>query len=118
MVPVSSSSLQMLSSSSSKESSPLPSSSPSKPPQDVLIVGAGIMGCTTAYYLAKEFGISSTLANPMGTIAPAARGTKREVSWPWIRTIICPLVHWPVNPLGCTSNWQMSWGLPATALPK
>jgi pyruvate/2-oxoglutarate dehydrogenase complex dihydrolipoamide dehydrogenase (E3) component len=75
MVQVSCSSLQMLSATSSKESSPLPSSSsPWKSPQDVVIAGAGVMGCTTAYYLAKAFGIASTLVAPAGTIAPAASG--------------------------------------------
>jgi glycine/D-amino acid oxidase-like deaminating enzyme len=78
MVRVSSSALQMSSSSSSSSSkesaSASPSSSPSSPPQHVVIAGAGVMGCTTAYYLAKEFGISSTLVDPTGTIAPAASG--------------------------------------------
>ena len=40
----------------------------------VLIAGAGVVGCTTAYYLAKEFGTASILVDPTGTIAPAASG--------------------------------------------
>ena len=32
---------------------------------DVLIIGAGISGCSTAYYLAKK-GIQSTIIDPMG----------------------------------------------------
>ena len=43
-------------------------------PASVVIAGAGVVGCTTAYYLAKEFGIASTLVDPTGTIAPAASG--------------------------------------------
>lgn len=40
----------------------------------VIIAGAGVIGCSTAYYLAKEFGIASILVDPTGTIAPAASG--------------------------------------------
>lgn len=40
----------------------------------VVIAGAGAIGTSTAYYLAKEFGISSTLVDPTGRIAPAASG--------------------------------------------
>eukprot|EP00980_Cylindrotheca_fusiformis_P011824 scaffold2816_cov121-Cylindrotheca_fusiformis.AAC.40 len=40
----------------------------------VLIAGSGVMATTTAYYLAKEHGISSTLIDPSGEIAPAASG--------------------------------------------
>ena len=43
-------------------------------PKKVVIAGAGVIGTTTAYYLAKEFGISSTLIDPSGEIAPAASG--------------------------------------------
>jgi glycine/D-amino acid oxidase-like deaminating enzyme len=43
-------------------------------PQKVVIAGAGVIGTTTAYYLAKEFGISSILIDPSGEIAPAASG--------------------------------------------
>jgi glycine/D-amino acid oxidase-like deaminating enzyme len=74
VVRVSSSALQMSSSSSSSSSSKASPSSPTSPPQHVVIAGAGVMGCTTAYYLAKAFGISSTLVDPTGTIAPAASG--------------------------------------------
>lgn len=42
--------------------------------KSVVIAGAGVVGCTTAYYLAKEFGLASTLVDPTGTIAPAASG--------------------------------------------
>jgi glycine/D-amino acid oxidase-like deaminating enzyme len=53
---------------------------PSSPPtgsrnvQHVLIAGAGVIGTSTAYYLASEFGISTTLIDPAGRIAPAASG--------------------------------------------
>jgi glycine/D-amino acid oxidase-like deaminating enzyme len=48
----------------------------SPPPKKkvVIIAGAGVIGTTTAYYLAKEFGIASILVDPTGTIAPAASG--------------------------------------------
>jgi glycine/D-amino acid oxidase-like deaminating enzyme len=50
------------------------SSSSENQVKHVVIAGAGVMGTTTAYYLAKEFGISSTLIDPTGKIAPAASG--------------------------------------------
>lgn len=40
----------------------------------VIIAGAGVIGCSSAYFLAKDFGIASTLVDPTGTIAPAASG--------------------------------------------
>lgn len=43
-------------------------------PQHVVIAGAGVIGTTTAYYLAKNYGIRSTLVDPTGKIAPAASG--------------------------------------------
>ena len=43
-------------------------------PKHVVIAGAGVIGTTTAYYLAKEFGIASTIVDPTGRIAPAASG--------------------------------------------
>ena len=43
-------------------------------PKHAVIAGAGVMGITTAYYLAKEFGISSTLVDVSGKVAPAASG--------------------------------------------
>jgi glycine/D-amino acid oxidase-like deaminating enzyme len=46
----------------------------SSAPRHVVIVGAGVVGTTTAYYLAEKFGITSTLIDPSGTIAPAASG--------------------------------------------
>ena len=46
----------------------------SKPPNHVVIAGAGVVGCCSAFYLAKEFGVASTLVDPTGTIAPAASG--------------------------------------------
>lgn len=45
----------------------------SEPPQHVVIAGAGIIGTCTAYYLAKEHGIRSTVVDPVG-LAPAASG--------------------------------------------
>jgi glycine/D-amino acid oxidase-like deaminating enzyme len=44
------------------------------PPKQVIIVGAGVVGTSTAYYLSHLFGISSTLVDPSGRIAPAASG--------------------------------------------
>jgi glycine/D-amino acid oxidase-like deaminating enzyme len=55
-------------------SSSLAMSSSARKPQKIVIAGAGVIGTTTAYYLAKEFGISSTLIDPSGEIAPAASG--------------------------------------------
>lgn len=43
-------------------------------PPPVIIAGAGIVGCSTAYYLAKDFGIASIIVDPSGKIAPAASG--------------------------------------------
>ena len=40
----------------------------------MVIAGAGIMGITTAYYLARDFGVRCTLIDPTGSIAPAASG--------------------------------------------
>ena len=45
---------------------------PSK--QHVIIAGGGVVGTCTAYYLAKNHGISSTIVDPSGHIAPAASG--------------------------------------------
>ena len=42
--------------------------------QHVVIAGAGIIGTCTSYYLAKNYGISSSLVDPTGQIAPAASG--------------------------------------------
>ena len=42
--------------------------------QRVVIAGAGVIGVSTAYYLAKDFGVGSTLIDPTGRIAPAASG--------------------------------------------
>ena len=44
------------------------------PVQRVVIAGAGVIGISTAYYLAKDFGVATTLIDPTGTIAPAASG--------------------------------------------
>lgn len=44
------------------------------PVQRVVIAGAGVIGVSTAYYLAKDFGVATTLIDPTGTIAPAASG--------------------------------------------
>mmetsp|Transcript_8763 Transcript_8763/g.18926 ORF Transcript_8763/g.18926 Transcript_8763/m.18926 type:complete len:464 (+) Transcript_8763:101-1492(+) len=46
----------------------------SPPVQHVVIAGAGVIGVSTAYYLAKQFGVATTLIDPTGTIAPAASG--------------------------------------------
>jgi glycine/D-amino acid oxidase-like deaminating enzyme len=53
-------------------SSVTPSSSTK--PKHVVIAGAGVIGTSTAYYLAKNHGIASTLIDPTGQIAPAASG--------------------------------------------
>lgn len=44
------------------------------PVQRVVIAGAGIIGVSTAYFLAKDFGVATTLVDPTGSIAPAASG--------------------------------------------
>jgi glycine/D-amino acid oxidase-like deaminating enzyme len=60
---------------SSPSSTPTATSSNSiNAPNRVIIVGAGVVGTSTAYYLAERFGIASTLIDPSGTIAPAASG--------------------------------------------
>jgi glycine/D-amino acid oxidase-like deaminating enzyme len=46
----------------------------SKTPKHVVIAGAGVIGTSTAYYLAQNHGVSSTLIDPTGQIAPAASG--------------------------------------------
>mmetsp|Transcript_25567 Transcript_25567/g.60255 ORF Transcript_25567/g.60255 Transcript_25567/m.60255 type:complete len:467 (+) Transcript_25567:267-1667(+) len=46
----------------------------SSPVKHVVIAGAGVVGVSTAYYLAKQFGVATTLIDPTGTIAPAASG--------------------------------------------
>lgn len=49
----------------------------SSDPMNIIIAGAGIVGCSTAYYLNKNFGdsiASITLIDPSGSIAPAASG--------------------------------------------
>jgi glycine/D-amino acid oxidase-like deaminating enzyme len=43
-------------------------------PESCVIVGAGIVGTCTAFYLAKNHGIRCTLIDVTGTIAPAASG--------------------------------------------
>jgi glycine/D-amino acid oxidase-like deaminating enzyme len=43
-------------------------------PTHVVIAGAGVIGTSTAYYLAKNYGIRSTIVDPTGRIAPAASG--------------------------------------------
>jgi glycine/D-amino acid oxidase-like deaminating enzyme len=50
------------------------SSSPPKAPRRVIVAGAGVVGTSTAYYLAKEFQVPVTLIDPTGQIAPAASG--------------------------------------------
>ena len=42
--------------------------------QHVVIAGGGVVGTCTAYFLAKNHGISSTIVDPSGQIAPAASG--------------------------------------------
>lgn len=42
--------------------------------QHVVIAGAGVIGLSTSYYLAKNFGVRSTVVDPTGRIAPAASG--------------------------------------------
>ena len=47
---------------------------PHTPPTHVCIVGGGIIGTATAYYLATVYGIRTTIVDRTGTIAPAASG--------------------------------------------
>ena len=54
--------------------SSIPSTNTDTTKPHVIIAGAGIMGCATAYYLARDFGVASTLVDPSGRIAPAASG--------------------------------------------
>mmetsp|Transcript_37339 Transcript_37339/g.81747 ORF Transcript_37339/g.81747 Transcript_37339/m.81747 type:complete len:415 (-) Transcript_37339:34-1278(-) len=50
------------------------SSATPSPPKTVVIAGGGVIGTSTAYYLAKNHGIKSVLVDPTGIIAPAASG--------------------------------------------
>ena len=53
----------------------MPTSSPGHvKPSHVVIAGAGVIGTSTAYYLAHMFGISCTVVDQTGHIAPAASG--------------------------------------------
>ena len=53
----------------------MPTSSPGPiKPSHVVIAGAGVIGTSTAYYLAHMFGISCTVVDQTGHIAPAASG--------------------------------------------
>lgn len=45
-----------------------------KRPKHVVIAGAGSIGINSAYYLATNFGIKTTVVDPTGSIAPAASG--------------------------------------------
>jgi glycine/D-amino acid oxidase-like deaminating enzyme len=65
---------QLEMSSSSATTTPSSSTSSKTPPKHVVIAGAGVIGTSTAYYLAQNHGISSTLIDPTGQIAPAASG--------------------------------------------
>jgi glycine/D-amino acid oxidase-like deaminating enzyme len=47
---------------------------PFQPPSRVIIAGAGIVGISTAYYLARNHNIPVTVIDPTGTVAPAASG--------------------------------------------
>jgi glycine/D-amino acid oxidase-like deaminating enzyme len=65
---------QLAMSSSSTTTTTPASSTSSKTPKHVVIAGAGVIGTSTAYYLAQNHGIPSTLIDPTGQIAPAASG--------------------------------------------
>jgi len=43
-------------------------------PSTVVVAGAGIVGISTAYYLARDHGIRCVVVDPTGGIAPAASG--------------------------------------------
>ena len=43
-------------------------------PQHVVVAGAGVIGLSTSYYLAKNFGIRTTVVDPTGQVASAASG--------------------------------------------
>lgn len=45
-----------------------------QPTKHVVIAGGGVIGTCTAYYLARNFGISVSIVDPSGKIAPAASG--------------------------------------------
>jgi glycine/D-amino acid oxidase-like deaminating enzyme len=49
-------------------------SSSEGPTKHVIIAGAGVIGLSTSYYLAENHGISSTVVDPTGRVAPAASG--------------------------------------------
>jgi glycine/D-amino acid oxidase-like deaminating enzyme len=65
---------QLAMSSSSKMTASPSLTTPSQIPKHVVIAGAGVIGTSTAYYLAQNHGIASTLIDPTGKIAPAASG--------------------------------------------
>jgi glycine/D-amino acid oxidase-like deaminating enzyme len=43
-------------------------------PQHVVVAGAGVIGLSTSYYLATNFGIHTTVVDPTGQVASAASG--------------------------------------------
>ena len=45
-----------------------------QPPKTVVIAGAGVVGVSTAYFLARNHGVAVTLVDVTGTIAPGASG--------------------------------------------
>ena len=59
---------------SSDASTADPQKAASDNPRHVVIAGAGVIGISTAFYLAQNHGIRTTLVDPTGTIAPAASG--------------------------------------------
>ena len=61
-------------SSSSSALPSMPQGEQHRTPQGVIIVGAGVIGISTAYYLSDLFGIPSIVVDPTGEVAPAASG--------------------------------------------
>lgn len=51
-----------------------PAAAAAGPKKIVIVAGSGVIGTSTAFFLAKDFGVATTLVDPTGTIAPAASG--------------------------------------------
>ena len=95
-------------------------------PSSVVVVGAGIMGICTAYYLMKSGHCSEIYLLEEGEVAGGAsgkaagflardwHGTPTAVGviywglWIYSQADLLYTSHWVSSRLGCTNNWQES----------